>query len=279
MVRRLFVCMLSFVSSLFGRDKAEEYNDDFLELIEIVYGKGFLSQGGKEAVAEIVKDVSLEGKKVLDLGSGLGAPDIYLAQHYAVDIVGVDPQRSMVTKALQAVEEAKASFKGKVTFQWMEDRLSLKQFSDGEFDLVISKESILHVPVEKKSAYFKEVVRVLKPGGQIAIMDWMHSSPSYSANTKKMMEMDGIAFCLVTPDEYQSLLEGVGFTNIHFIDTTAMHAGISQDNIDAIKGRAEQIQKRIGPATYEYCLESWGYQRDAFTSHELITGIFRAKKD
>ena len=254
------------------------YDEEFVELVEMVYGKGFLSQGSQTCVEKMVSDLQLDGRKVLDIGSGLGAPALYLAQQYPVDIIGAEPQEWMVKRANQNLKEAQERLKGSASFVVLRDPSNLQQFSDNEFDIIFSKEALLHVPLEIKKDFFREIYRVLKPGGKIVIMDWLHSSPNYSPNTKKMMEMDGVAFNLVTPSEYLDIFKNVGFADVEMENTSIEHAGFSQENIRTIKKLASQIEAKFGKETYDYCIESWGYQRDAFQAQEIITAIFKATK-
>lgn len=272
--RTLFIFLQAITSfNLYGEDS---YEDDFIALVEMVYGEGLLSQGGINSIDEMFFGIDLDGLKLLDLGSGLGMYDIYLAKHNRVEIVGLDPQETLVQKANLNLEKFESELKGTVLFLLMKNPHHLNEFLDNSFDLVFSKESILHVPYEVKESYFKEIYRVLKPGGRIVIMDWMHSSPIYTANTKKMMEMDGIVFQLSTPFEYVAVLKQAGFDHIQLTDTTLQHAELSQQNIDTIISIEEKIKSRFGEDIYNYSLESWTYQRDAFRTRELLTGIFRA---
>ncbi len=266
-------------SQLAAQESAcQGYDEEFIELIEMVYGKGFLSQGSQACVEKMVSGLQLEGCSMLDIGSGLGAPAIYLAEQYRINIIGAEPQQWMVERANQNLEEAQGRLRGNVTFVVLDDPSNLQQFLDSEFDIIFSKEALLHVPLEIKEDFFKEIYRVLKPGGKIVIMDWLHSSPNYSPNTKKMMEMDGLAFNLVTPIQYLNTLRSVGFTDIHLENTSIEHARFSQENMRTIEQLSSEIQSKFGRDVYEYCLESWGYQRDAFQSQEIITAIFTATK-
>ena len=160
----------------------------------------------------------------------------------------------------------------------MDDPSRLAQFADETFDIVISKEAILHIPIPYKKPFFAEIHRVLKPGGELIVMDWMHAGPKYSEKTQKMIEMDGIAYHLVAPIEYRELLQESGFLQIEMENISAETAQFSQENIDKIGELAPAIREKYGQEVYDYCIETWSYQRDAFASEELITTIFRAKK-
>jgi len=69
----------------------DEYSTGFTTLLETVYGEGFLSQGSLESVDYIFKHINLNNKTILDIGSGLGGVEIYLAKKYSLQITGIDP--------------------------------------------------------------------------------------------------------------------------------------------------------------------------------------------
>ena len=57
----------------------DEYHDGMVELLELVWGKGFLSPGGPDNVKETVAGLDLADKLVLDIGCGIGGPALVLA--------------------------------------------------------------------------------------------------------------------------------------------------------------------------------------------------------
>ena len=263
---------------LIQKSVSQGYHEDFIDLVEMIYGKGFLSQGGVVSIKHMIKDIAIENQKILDIGSGLGGLVLHLAEQYSIDITGLEPQKWLFTKAIKNLSENKEHLKGSAQFILMDHPANLNQFPDETFDIIMSKESILHVPLEIKKAFFLEIARVLKPGGEIIIMDWMHTTPQYSEKTQKMMEMDGVAYHLITPSAYQSMLQDVGFCNVQMEELSQITANFSQENIEKVLELAPIIQEKYGQEVYQYCIESWGYQRDAFLSKELVSGIFRAKK-
>ncbi len=261
------------------RDSAcQGYERDFIELIEMIYGKGFLSQGGRESVQSLFGDRDLDGLNVLDIGSGLGGPSLYLAEKHCANIIGLEPQKWMVEIANKNLVQAHVDLKGSVEFVYMNAASNLMQFSDDSFDVVFSKESLLHIPREVKANFFSEIYRVLKPDGTIIIMDWLHKTSDYSENTRKMIELDGVAYNLITLEDYLDILEKTGFIDIACEDETLEHAKLSQQNIDTIIQLKSTIEDKYGEEVYKSALESWGWQRDAFLSRELLTNVFVAKK-
>ena len=75
-----------------GQEHYVEYDDDFVAVLEAMWGAGFLSPGGPEEVARIVEGLDLSGARVLDVGCGAGGCDLELAlRHGAAEVVGVGP--------------------------------------------------------------------------------------------------------------------------------------------------------------------------------------------
>lgn len=257
---------------------SQGYDEGFIDLVEMIYGKGFLSQGGKAAVERMVAGVELDCQDVLDIGSGLGGPLLHLATTHSANMVGLEPQEWLFQRAQINLKEVQDELRGSAQFVLMQDPTSLKQFADATFHVVMSKESILHIPLLFKKGFYQEIHRVLRPGGEIVILDWMHSSAHYSRNLLKMMEMDEVAYHLMTVDGYRSMLEEAGFIDITMEEVSEETANLSQGNIDKIQEVQEQIKEKYGKEVYDYCIESWGYQRDAFASRELRAVVFKAIK-
>ena len=258
------------LSTLDSRLATPEYDKVFLELTEMIYGSGFLSQGGPEEIDAMFDGINLTGLKILDLGCGLGGPDFYLAKNNTVEIVGIDPQINIIQQAQEKLQAVSKDLQGKVSFAVMADPTNLKQFADNSFDIVFAIESMLHVPLETKHDYFKEIHRVVKESGQILLLDWM------PAPTNKE---HGLPFHLLTVVEFQQALEQAGFKNIQFFDMTSSRVDRALQNIDTIIARVDEIKQRFGDQVYQFALQGWTFQKDAFESRNLQVGFFRATKN
>jgi ubiquinone/menaquinone biosynthesis C-methylase UbiE len=251
-----------------------EYTKEFTDLIESVYGSKFLSQGGSESVDRMFEGQILENKKLLDIGSGLGGVDFYLAQKYHVDIIGVD----CVSRLVDDANKRKATHKliGNVTFVHQNADDSSYPYADSVFDIVFSKESLLHV--DDKASLLKEIFRVLKPGGQLIILDWLVDTHELSQNINEMMTIDGLDLKMATSQEYETYLHDAGFTHITSSLMNDHYIRYTHDNIEKIKSHKADFIKSFGKKNYEYSLQSWALQKKIFERNEVLVTLLKATK-
>ena len=126
---------------------------------------------------------TLEGKKILELGTGTGGTATLLAKRGA-SVVGIDllPFRLAEARA-RAAEHSVAEA---VNFALM-DAMHLA-FPDNTFDFIISK-SVLVFTDHKQIA--KECYRVLKPGGKAIFMENMRHHPVVWLYRKMFLRYSG----------------------------------------------------------------------------------------
>jgi len=133
---------------------APEY-DFFLPMIEPV-------------TTEMLRHVRLsEGCRVLDIACGTGEPGLTIARSgvSGLSVVGIDPAQVMLKEAEKKVAQWKLS---NVTFQEMKaEKLDLP---DNSFDIVTSRFGLMFT--SDVEAACREMVRVLKPGGQFVASVW-----------------------------------------------------------------------------------------------------------
>ncbi|MFZ9266405.1 MAG: methyltransferase domain-containing protein [Vulcanococcus sp.] len=108
------------------------------------------------------------GSRVLDVGCGIGGSARILARDYGFEVLGISISPGQIARAEELTPEG-LSCRFKVM-----DALDLK-LSDGSFDAVWSVEAGPHMP--DKQRYADELLRVLKPGGLLAVADWNRRDP------------------------------------------------------------------------------------------------------
>ncbi|MCG7855885.1 class I SAM-dependent methyltransferase [Flavihumibacter sediminis] len=106
-------------------------------------------------------------EQILDIGTGTGTLAIMLKKAYpSAKVAGLDGD----TKIL-AIAEAKAQ-QSNNDVELIKGMSYDLPFPDNHFDVVTSSLMIHHLTDEDKVRTFKEVLRVLKPGGEFCIADW-----------------------------------------------------------------------------------------------------------
>jgi len=99
----------------------------------------------------------------LDFGCGVGRLTGALAEHFAT-VTGVDISLSMLG-------HARTLHAGQPRCRFVHnDRQDLRIFPSGSFDLVYSGLVLQHMPASLADGYLAEFVRVVRPGGAIAIL-------------------------------------------------------------------------------------------------------------
>ncbi|MDG4880754.1 class I SAM-dependent methyltransferase [Mesorhizobium sp. WSM4884] len=200
-------------------DAEPEYNDAAIRFLEALWGDGYLSPGGPDEVDRVVEGLSLKGKTILDIGCGAGGITLHLvARHGAAPATGFDVEGPVIEMARR-----------KAILEGLQDRVRFVQappgplpFADTSFDVVFSKDALLHV--RDKEALFAEIFRVLKPGGVFAASNWMisHDGEPF-ADMKAYVAAEGLSFAMASPARYAEAMRRAGFIDVAVRDRNAWY--------------------------------------------------------
>jgi SAM-dependent methyltransferase len=131
---------------------------------EDLHGLDMLHMGGLRATDELAEMAGIRpGHEVLDVGSGVGGPARRLARKFDARVWGVELGESIHQTAIALT--SLVGLQEKVRFK-RGSALALP-FKDGMFDVVIMQH--IAMQVAEKDRLFAESLRVLKPGGTLAL--------------------------------------------------------------------------------------------------------------
>ncbi len=121
---------------------------------------------GLAATAELASLAGITlGATVLDVGAGVGGPARFLAARHGCRVVGIDLSEPFVEAARYLTVRTGQS--GQVSFE-VASALALP-FADGGFDAVLLQHVAMNI--SQRGLLYREVRRVLKPGGRFATFD------------------------------------------------------------------------------------------------------------
>jgi sarcosine/dimethylglycine N-methyltransferase len=182
---------------------------DTLAPIDHFHGKGVI------ATEELAAALQPEpGDHLLDIGCGIGGPARWIAAKYGCRVTGVDLTAEFC--------EAARALNG---LCGLADRVQILQGSalslpvpDKSFDRAYSQAALMNI--SDKRGVFREALRVLRPGGSLALSLAGAGSAGEPCYPLPWATTTAISF-LATPDEVRGDLLAAGFQVVSLRDTAA----------------------------------------------------------
>jgi arsenite methyltransferase len=184
------------------------YSADELSSIPAEANMG-LSCGNPTAFASL-----REGEVVVDLGCG-GGLDIFLAATKVGPrgkAIGIDMTPAMIERA-----KANARKSGDTNVEFHLASIDRLPLPDASVDVVISNCVINLAP--DKDAVFREMARVLKPGGRVAVSDIALKKPLPAEIADDVMAYVGCIAGAIGIDAYERGLRAAGFSAVQVFDS------------------------------------------------------------
>lgn len=252
-----------------------EYDDDFVAVIEAMWGEGFLSPGGPAEVARIVEGLNLDGARVLDVGCGTGGCDLELVRrHGAAEVLGIDVEPQLIERCRHLAAEK--GLTERLSFELVEP--GPFPFPDRSFDVVFSKDSMIHIP--DKPTLYRDVLRVLRPGGIFLASDWLRGFAGENSPTmERWLASVDLSFAMATPGETRRALEEAGFVEVDVRNRNEWFRKQSRQDLAQVEGPAsEAIRKAWGAEGHERYVRRTRLRIEIVDSGELCPCHLRARK-
>lgn len=154
------------------------------------------------------------GEVVVDLGSG-GGLDVFLAAKMVGPTgraIGIDMTTSMLERA-----RANAQAGGYTNVEFYQSTIDEIPLSDASVDCVISNCVINLAP--DKPAVFREIARILRPGGRVAVSDIALKQELPDAVARSIAAYVGCIAGAIKIDDYRQGLLAAGFSHVEIVDS------------------------------------------------------------
>lgn len=154
--------------------------------------------------------------RVLDAGCGIGGSGIFLAERLGCRVEGITLSQRQVNTATRLATEKKLDH----LLSFSQQNYLSTTFENNSFDIVWAIESFGSAP--EKAAFFREMHRILKPGGRILFADTFKPN-AYDISTDKNMQimLNGWAISdILSLQELRDMSDEQGFRNFQVENVT-----------------------------------------------------------
>lgn len=201
---------------------------------------------GAERFTRLLIDMSpiREGQRFCDIGCGLGAPAVLLAEQRGCRVDGVTISAH---QCRQATRRARAAgLTDRIRFV-VADALNLP-FGDAEYDGGWFFESIIHMG---HAPALREAHRILKPGATLLLADLV-ALPSASAAFGRYA-FDTVHATYIRADEYPPMLRSSGFELLEMIDVTEqVSVPFPRKFREAFDAHREEVLPYVGQGSIDH---------------------------
>ena len=184
------------------------------------------------------------GETVVDLGSG-GGLDVFLAATKvgpAGKAIGIDMTLEMIELARRNASRVEG---GGANIEFHHSSIARMPLETGSVDCVISN-CVINLAPDKREV-FREIARVLKPGGRLAVSDIALKKPLPAEVSGDVMAYVGCIAGAITLEEYRQGLEEAGFRDVVIVDSGSdLNAYAKVENQSGCCSPAMDAPARVG---------------------------------
>jgi len=250
-----------------------EYHDNMVTMLELIWGEGYMAPGGAGNVAKLLDGLETQGKRVLDVGCGIGGPAFEIARTHGSNVVGIDLEAPLIERATATTR--KFGLEGKCEFRTVD--VGPLPFADQSFDIVLTSGALTQTNDTNKLV--DECYRVLAPGGHLTSYEWMKSEREYSDDMHYWFKVEELTYALNTLDEFAVLFRNSGLADIMATDASSWYRPEVRREYELIKGDLyDRMVELLGQADADHFVENWRAMAIVIENGELRQGYCRGRR-
>ncbi len=207
------------------------------------------------------------GLRILDVGCGFGGTIAHLNERLTgCELVGLNIDERQLARARQSVTARPGN-----TVRFVQGDACALPFEDDAFDVVLAVECIFHFP--SRRTFFNEARRVLRPGGSLALSDFVVDGEKIDAmaewtEANATNDFYGVKSAALCTGTYARVARSTGFTVLTDDDITAN----TMPTYVALKGMFAEVKMVEGVKATAYLEE---LSRRGFFQYRILS--FEAK--
>ncbi len=209
------------VPSVSEPESRRHMQSTLIQMLHTVFGKSWIGQRHFTTTAQIdALHAALQlgpGAHVLELGSGMGGPAIYLAQQTGCRVTGIECSAESVRLAQRAADAAGVA--GRVHF--LAGDIATATFPAGAFHAIVSHDTF--VTLQNKAQLFALCRQWLQPGGHMGTTLIVNRDGLADVTTPPSM----LDWPIPTVDDYCALARTAGLQIVAATDLTPTFREIS----------------------------------------------------
>lgn len=250
-----------------------EYFPNMVTMLELIWGDGYMAPGGPRNVAKLLRGTEANGKRILDIGCGIGGPAFEMAKTHGAEVVGIDLEQPLVERA--QADAKKHGLEDRCTFQTVV--AGPLPFADQSFDIVVSSGAFTQIA--DKSGILGESFRVLRPGGHLSCYDWLRSEGEYSDDMLYWFKVEGLTYAMETLDSYARLLADAGFVDIECENASDWYRRQARREYELMTGDLyPRMVELLGQADADHFVEDWRAMLVVIDKGEMQQGYSRGRR-
>jgi ubiquinone/menaquinone biosynthesis C-methylase UbiE len=171
-----------------------------------------LHVGGRPETLQLAEHMGIgAGSHILDVGCGLGGSARLLARRYGAMVTGIDLSPAFAEAGRMLTD--RVGLAGSVAIG--EGNALDLPFEDGSFDFVWTQH--VSMSVDDKDTFYRQIARVLRPGGRLAFHDFVAGDLSPIHLPVVWADTPDMSF-LISPEAIRELAWNAGFREVLWED-------------------------------------------------------------